>query len=218
MGSTAGCGGDDQAPRSLAPEELERIAAELRRIARLADDDVRSARSMAGPILGAKAVTEVPRLSVRAALLPIEGRRRIFVRLGSPDQNFDVAHELGHEGLIRYGYQGPNEEAYANYIAAALIAPPKAVHNAYAHHGEKLRPLAKLFGLTESSVWLRLAEVRRDERVLIAPGSDELVRVRGLAWPENAVILKWYDGATPLGIAKKRLSDDPKRVGIRRKK
>mgnify|MGYP000529385915 CR=1 FL=1 len=200
----------------MTPDDLERIAADLRRIARKAEDEIVSAKAMAKAITG-HAVEFVPRYPATSALATVYGQRRVFARVGAKDENFNIAHELGHYGLEQLGYEGPDEEAYASYIGAALIAPPKAVTAAYAHHGEKLRPLARLFTLTESSVWLRLAEVRRDDRVLIAPGSTELVRVRGLAWPETPVILRWYDGRPPTGHAKKRLADDPKRVGIRRK-
>lgn len=143
---------------------------------------------------------------------PIErpvSRRAIISNLIHPVVE-RVGRTLGHWLLRRHGYDGADEAA-ADYLGAALIAPRAAFVRAHRVHGDGLDKLADAFGTTETGAALRLGEVLRRPLAVVAP---KTVRVRGpeeWTWPDEATLRRWARNPRP-GLRKAKLGDDPRRV------
>jgi hypothetical protein len=156
----------------LSPEnkELESLARELRRLAGLDGDQVVLAPRIVEGVLGVP-VRVAPTLSTAACLAHENGRFEILIREVTPDTNFDIAHELGHYALKEIGrYVGPEEERYANQIAAILLAPQEVVRHACRAYGRSLRviaPLAQTVRISQTAAHFRLGEVLQDARVVL---------------------------------------------------
>jgi hypothetical protein len=197
--------------------DLEALALETRTRARVDDEDVVRPGVMAVRLLGRDGLHRMPRLSATGMLIPVEGRYRIFVRRNVPDEAFVIAHELGHWSLRNIGYSGPDEERFADYVGAAIMAPPKVVRWAYRRFGESLGEIARVFHATQSMIVLRLAEVLGDERALVSP-RDVRVRSAGrFHWPSASELRAWRDGRTPPGVQRAALRGayDAGRVAFR---
>lgn len=138
---------------------------------------------------------------------------RIYVRRAEPaHMAFAVAHELAHFILQRSGYNEEDEEAAADYLGAALIAPRRAFSLALRDHGLDLPALARAFATTETLVALRYGESTSTPIALVRPG---LVRVRSqpsFVWPDASTLVRWAKERPPPGLAKTRLRDDPRRT------
>jgi hypothetical protein len=143
-----------------------------------------------------------------------DGGWRIRLRSNLPAhrKRFVAAHELAEWWLqAREGYQGDDIEHAANYVGAAIIAPRRAFAAALRHHGRDFPALAASFVASQTTMALREAEILRVPRVIVAPSS---VRVRGpeeLVWPTAATLRSWARDGGP-GLARTRLTDDPRRV------
>lgn len=203
--------------RQLDLFDLEALAQDVRARARVRAPEVIDAITIARRVLGAGRVHRVPGFSTTGMLVPVDGEYRIFVRRHAADENFILAHELGHWALRQARYVGPDEETFANHIGAAIIASPTALRAAYAHHGENLPAIARVFAATQSFVVLRLAEVRRDERALV---SRDAVRIRttgAFTWPAPYEVRRWKDERPPRGVQRAKLRGpyDAGRVAFR---
>lgn len=185
--------------------DLETIAGDTRKRVKLKDDEVVASEVIARKLLGPHAVERIPRFSATGMLAKIRGAYRIILRRNAPDENFTIAHELGHWSLRAIGYDGPDEERYADAIGAAIVASPAATRSAYSHFGEKLPAIAKVFRGTQSFVVLRLAEVLGDERALL---SRDAVRIRSqgaFQWPEADELRAWERTRPPPGVRRAAL-------------
>lgn len=197
--------------------ELERLAGEVRRLAGLSDDDLELAPDIAGRVLGPRGVVfGAPGTPAR-----LDGHV-IIVPPDHPDLNFAVAHELGEWALREIaGYSGPHteRERAANFVGAAILAPRPTVLRAYAYFGERVRTLSRAFALSQTSVVLRLAEVRKDERAVVTRNGHVLLRTHGAFPWANVPIVDVARGAKWRGLAKTRLRGgiDEGRVAIRLK-
>lgn len=196
--------------------ELEGIAEALYREAGCEPSAPESPVAIARKIIGVDAVEIVPPGTLRfttAQLALVNGRWRIFVRRSDPHTMlFSVAHELAHWALRREGYQGDDEERLADYLGACIIAPATAFSRAVRAAGDDMAELSEIFNTTQSLVALRWGERTSTPLALIRPG---LVRVRSqleFVWPEERVIRRWAQGTPPDGLAKTKLTDDPRRV------
>lgn len=200
--------------------ELEFLAAEVRRLAGLTDDDVRPlATTIATTLLGPDGVALDPCLHGPAYLTRREdGGFQIVVRDGLADVRFAIAHELGHYAIreiARARLDSTVEERAANYLAAAILAPAPTMLEAHAHFGEKLRDIARTFGLSQTSTVLRIAEVRGDERAVVTRTGNVLAR--GVTWA-TVPIVDYVRGRTQWrGLAKAALRGgiDDGRVAVR---
>jgi len=190
-------------------DELERLARDLRRIARLTDDEIALAPTIAERVLGVP-VRLAPTMATAACLAEHDGRWRIFLRAVGPDTNFDVAHELAHYALRELaGYRGPDEERFANHVAAAMLAPPKIVRHFRREHGDGLapiRPLARAVVISQTASQLRLGEVLEDERAVVTKTGNVIIRSRGVfPWASVPIVDVARGGARWKGVAKARL-------------
>jgi hypothetical protein len=195
---------------------LEGLAEALYREAGFEPDEPESPVAIARKVIGADAVEIVPPGALRftpAQLALVNGRWRIFVRRSEPQAlTFSVAHELAHWALRREGYQGQDEERLADYLGACLIAPAAAFARAVKAVGDDMAELSEIFGTTQSLVALRWGERTSTPLALVRPG---LVRVRSqleFVWPDERTIRRWAHGTPPKGLAKTKLTDDPRRV------
>lgn len=199
--------------------DLEGLAAELRRLAGLGEDDLVLAPTIAKR-LGVP-IRMAPTLQAAACLAVVDGQFRIYLRGVGSDSNFDVAHELGHYALRSLArYDGPQEERYANYVAAAVLAPPPIVREAHQRYGalKAIRPLAKTTLLSQTAAQLRLGEVIGDERAVVTASGNVLIRTRGaFPWAEVSIIDADDRTFRSLGLAKTTLRGgiDTGRVALR---
>lgn len=172
-------------------QEFESFALEIRKMAGLGDEELTLATRMAARLLGPDAVALDPTMSSAAYLRRVEGGWQIVVNPNAQDLRFNVAHEIGEWALRTVAqFQGSPEarERAANRIAAALLAPAKVVRLATAM-GERLPELADGFGLSQTAMVLRLAEVRGDERAVVTRTGNVILRTQGaFPWAEVPVV------------------------------
>lgn len=170
--------------------EIEALAGEIRRMAGAVDDGPVLATRMATRLLGPDAVALDHRMASAAFLRRTRaGGYQIVVNPAVPDVRFAIAHEIGEwalQTIVRFAGHGAAREQAANRIAAALLAPAPAVLRAHDRLGERLPALADAFGVSQTAVVLRLAEVRGDERAVVTRTGHVIVRTRG-AYPWAAV-------------------------------
>ncbi len=185
--------------------ELESVAEEVRRRAHVASTELPLASEIAVRLLGARGF---------AFGHPAAGARlignRIIVPPNHPDLNFVIGHELGEwalRELVGYRDRGPEKEAAANYIAAAIIAPREAVRAAHKQYGERIAKLARAFVMSQTAMFLRLAEVLSDERAVLTVSGNVLSRgtaLRLVSLREAARYVARYPAKLP-GVARARL-------------
>ena len=173
----------------MKQRDVECLAADARRMAGVATEEIVRAPVLITALLGPRAVAIAPTLRTSACLTTTNGRYLILLREIGPDSNFDLMHEGAHAILRGFvGYTGSDEERTANALAAALLAAPKAVRRWRKRIGEDLRPLASAFGLSQTAMFLRLGEVRGDERAVVTRSGNVLVRTQGaFPWATTAV-------------------------------
>ena len=198
----------------MEPADLEGIAAAILREAGLDGTEQPDVAALAACLLGPDGLSFERGGLTRDAMLDAVGddwviRARIALPLHR--LRFVVCHEIAEWWLsTRERYQGENIENAANYIAAALIAPPAAFRAALRYHGRDFRALAAAFVASETTIALRDAELHRIARVVVAPN----LRVRGpesFVWPAERILRGWAAEGGP-GLARTRLTDDPRRV------
>lgn len=169
----------------IAQEEPwhERLALEVRRRAKLRDDEIALAPTIAERVMGCE-VAIASELAATACLTRTDGAYQILIREVHSDTNFDIAHELAHYALREIEkYRGPDEERYANQIAANIIAPRPIVRAVCRRHGrgvEAIRPLARATRLSQTAAHFRLGEVWHDGRLVVtAMSGNVLIRTTG---------------------------------------
>ncbi len=128
-------------------------------------------------------------------------------RLGDFERRFAVLHELGEWWLGRLAFGGPEREATADGIAAALAAP-RALYRPLAERlGFDPPGLARHFAATQTCLALRYGEVT---------GRPVLVVDRGQAWargdpfvwsPEGGDLFDLARGPLPRSVQRIRLTD-----------
>lgn len=201
--------------------ELELLAREVRRRAGLKDDELELATRIAARVLGPDAIAFDGAMKGAAYLRRTLDGYQIVVNPGARDVRFHVAHELGEwalRALARFDGSELQRERAANYLAAAILAPDSAVRRAHAAHGERIRALASQFGLSQTSVVLRLAEVNGDERAVVTRTGNVLIRTQGaFPWARVPVVDVARGDARWARLAKSRLRGgiDEGRVALR---
>lgn len=192
---------------------------EVRQRAGLDDNDFARATSIARVCLGADGVVLDPALAGPAYLRRRwSGGYQIAIRPDSPDLRFSIAHELGH-WAVRHMAKWPmtivREEAAANYLAAAILAPATTVRRAHRLYGERLAWMAGRFGLSQTAMSLRLAEVLGDERAVVTGTGNVLAR--GACWQALPTVEIARGLVRAPAIARRRLHGgiDAGRVALR---
>ena len=112
---------------------------------------------------------------------------------------------------MRARYDGDDEEAAADYLGAALVAPRRAFASALRALGDDLAELAAVFRSTETAAALRVGEVTGRPLAVVAP---HRVRVRGpesWAWPDESTLRAWARRGR-VGVRRCRLRDDDRRM------
>lgn len=200
--------------------ELEYLAAAVRRLAGLTDKDVQPlATKIAVRLLGEDGIVLDRELRGPAYLrMREDGGYQIVVRAGLPDVRFAIAHELGHYAIREIAQaelDGVAEEHAANFLAAAILAPPHMIRRVHSFYGERLRTIACTFGLSQTSTVLRIAEVIGDERAVVTRTGNVLAR--GDTWA-TVPVLDYARGRTKwCGLAKAKLRGgiDDGRIAVR---
>lgn len=201
--------------------ELESLAREIRRRAGLSEDDLDLATRIAARVLGPDAVALDPKMQGAAYLRRTIDGFQIVVNPGARDVRFHVAHELGEwalKTLARFSGPEVTRERMANYIAGAILAPEGAMRRAHASVGERLRALSNRFGMSQTSVVLRLGEVHGDERAVVTRTGNVLIRTQGaFPWSDVPVVNVARGEVRWIGLAKAQLRGgiDEGRVALR---
>lgn len=169
----------------------------------------RIARLLFGPSVICRDATLVGPYPAASAL--VAGVPRIAIRRTVPldEQQFYVAHELGH--LLLPDQRSETIEAECDYFAAALMAPRPAVFSLHRAFGWNLRAIAEEVVGTQTWAALRLGEALRAPLAAVSPVT---VRVRGpedFAWPEETTIRRWARKPGP-GLRKVAITDRPRRA------
>lgn len=203
--------------------ELELLADEVRKRAGLAENENALATTIAVRLLGPTGVAIDPDLHGVAYLRRrSDGGFQIVVRPGLVDVRFVIAHELGHYALREVAHAelaGAEEERAANYLAAAILAPAESIRRAHRYFGNELRqlrPLAKTFGLSQTSTQLRLGEVLGDERAIVTARNGNIL-TRGQVWATVPVLEVARGSRRTIGILKVTLRGgiDEGRIALR---
>lgn len=207
------------AKASLTGVEIEQLAMEVRRAAGASDEAVVAVVDLVIFWMGPNAIEVVERMIGRAALVTVDGVPRIMAKRGAPDLRFAVAHELGHwvlRFLARVSLDHVEEERAANTFAAALLAPPSLVRRAYEFFGEDLRVASERMHMSQTSMALRLGEVRGDPRAVVTRTGHVFTRNGGTALTRERAA-EAARGKAPRGLAKARLRGgiDEGRVALR---
>lgn len=197
------------------------MARAVRKLARLDEDELENAPEIVERVLGPNTIAIVPALRNHGYLQRRGSDYRILVRPDNPDLNFTIAHELGHWALRELaGFRGApaDEERAANYVGAAILAPPTVVRTAHAIWGERVRRLSRTFGLSQTSMVLRLAEVRLDERAVVTRDGNVIIRTNGaFPWTDVPIVDVALGERRWRGLAKANLRGgiDEGRVALR---
>lgn len=199
----------------VTPDDLERLAREVRSIAGLDNDELLLAPEIAARVLGTVGVV----FGEAGTVARLDGRR-IIVPIDHGDLNFATAHELAEWALRDIAlFRGTHveRERAANYVGAAILAPAEVVRRAHDYFGERLRPLARTFALSQTSAVLRLAEVRRDERAVVTKNGNVLLRTQGTFPWADVPVVEVARGGRWRGLAKARLRGgiDEGRIALR---
>jgi hypothetical protein len=126
-------------------------------------------------------------------------------RLGGPAREFAVLHELGEWWLGRLGFNGPEREATADRIAAALVAPRPLFRPLCERLGFDPPALARHFAATQTCLALRYGEVT---------GRPVLVVDRARAWARGDPFVWSPDGADLFGLARGPLPPTVQRIRL----
>lgn len=191
--------------------DLECCAEELYAMAGLDRDDVVRPSTIARKVLGPSCVIRV-RMLAMGRLSWVDGEAVIAVRKGlsEPIEEHTIGHELGHWILRRNGYAGDYEEACADFIGAALVAP-RIPFAERARQTNDFKQLAFDFAAPETLVALRFGEVLNVPVAVITPRE---VYARGEArWPHKDKI-RGYARNPIAGMRKVRLTDAYRRTAL----
>ncbi len=190
------------------PSEWERLASEMRGRAGLRVHDNERSTVIVVRHLGAAGLRIDRELEGGAYLTQrVDGGYQIVIRPDLPDVRFATIHELSHYGIrVIAGMKLPAdaEERGANYTAAAILAPKEAVLRVYRHFGaelRRLRAIANIFGLSQTAMQLRLAEVLGDERAVVTARNGNVLS-RGLRWRTEPTLALARGRRRSPGVAK----------------
>lgn len=200
--------------------DLEQLAKAIRRRAGLDADDFADAVAITARIVGPTSI--VYDASVGSATYlrrRRDGRFEIVLAPGAPDLRFRLLHETAHVVIDEEQLRLPleEEERAANYIAAAILAPPDLLKRAHGYYGEKLPQIARTFGMSQTATQLRLGEVLGDERAVVTKSGHVLLRTQGTFPWADVPVLAVARGGRWRGLAKAQLRGgiDEGRVAVR---
>lgn len=165
-------------------------------------------------MLGADAIVRIPRLVGQpAALHVIHGRPRIALSAKIPYeyQGFYALHEVGHWLVAEHRMRPDDEEAFADAVAAALLAPKPAFQRVVRAVGFDYSAISDEVVQTETWAALRTAEIYGIPTVVVA----KRLRIRGdetWVWGESEAEIRALSRQDRPGIHKTKLTDDPKRI------
>jgi len=202
--------------------DYEGIAQEVRKRGRVKAGEMVLATRLVPTLLGPEGLAINRRMEGWAYLCRTPNGFQVVANPAAPDIRFHVSHEIGEWSLQVIapfrGTEAQREQA-ANRIAAAILAPAAEVRAAYARFGERIAPMAAHFGLSQTSMVLRVAEVRRDERAVVTRSGNVLLRTHGAFDWDAVPVVDVARGKPWRGLAKARLSGgiDEGRVALRAK-
>jgi hypothetical protein len=196
----------------FSPADLEGEADAVYRLLGLDTSDPVDPVVIAEGLLGVDCVRAVraSALPGAAALVVVNGQRRIYVREKLPDAR--KAHLIGHE--IAHHLLGPGaSESACDYLGAAILAPRRAITLALRCVGMDWAELARIFGSTQTLVALRVSEVDGRPLALVAPSR---VRVRGepWAWPETEAGIRKLAQCAHSAVMCEQLTDERHRFAL----
>jgi IrrE N-terminal-like domain len=150
-----------------------------------------------------------------AKVFTVRGRRRIAIsrKLAAEYSQFYVGHELGHIVFDELGFRDETIEQLCDMFGAAVMAPLPAVRAMLRVFGRDHAALADEVCSTQTWAALRIAEALGTPRAIVTP---KRVYARGpedFVWGPERELRRLARVERP-GIARARLTDDPRRVVI----
>lgn len=201
--------------------EFEGIAAEVRRRAGVRPGELIVITRAAARLLGPDAIAADEEMEIPAYLCRTFDGFQIVANPRSKDLRFHISHELGEwalKTLAHFSGTHTARERAANYIAAAILAPADEVRSIRRARGERIGSMARHFGMSQTAMVLRLAEVQGDERAVVTVSGNVLIRTQGaFPWETVPVVGVARGESRWLGLAKARLRGgiDEGRVALR---
>lgn len=166
--------------------------------------------------LGPDAIERAAQLvGAPARLFTVRGEQRIAVnrRIPVAYQLHAVGHELGHLVLEENGYREDDVESVCDAFGAALLAPMPAVRALLRAFGRDHEAIADEVVSTQTWAALRIAEVLGIPRAVLTP---QRVYARGpetFEWCAEEELRRLAKARSMRpGLARARLTDDPRRV------
>jgi uncharacterized protein DUF955 len=134
-------------------------------------------------------------------------------RLGEPARRFAVLHELGEWWLGRLDVRGPEREATADRIAAALVAPRTLYRPLADRLGFDPPGLSRHFQATQTCLALRYGEVT-GRPVLVVDRAQAWARGDPFVWSADGALFDLARGPLPPSVQRIRLTDCRGRVAL----
>ncbi len=191
----------------------EAEAAAIRREARA--DEAAGVVTLALRLLGAEAL--VLRSRLRQPARYCHETQQIHLRTGltSPGEQYYVAHELAERHLTVGGWRddGSPRDEICDAIAAALVAPRRAVAAALRAVGLAPEPLAAALGTSQTIAVCRVGEVTGRPVAAVLPGRV-IVRGEPIEWGHDDQVRRLARGELPATLERIAITDAPRRVAL----
>lgn len=139
---------------------------------------------------------------------------RVRVGLSTEAARFLFARELAEYWLDELGAQGEGNEALANRIAAALVAPGPVVLDALRRHGRDFAALAAEFGATQTCMARRYSEATGNFLALVTPTRIEAFGAPVVLPPDDELRRLVECDALPPAFERLRLTDRVRRWAL----
>lgn len=148
---------------------------------------------------------------VRTGAVLVRVRRswqiHVHPRLDILATRWAVAHELGHYALhVAGAHDAMTDETSADAIAAALLAPRRAMRLAARKHGPAFVALGDAFDVWPSCCALRWGEVTGEPVALLTPRAPVMVRGEPFVWPPERILRRGAPGLVRAELGARRVA------------
>lgn len=196
--------------------EVEGLATEFYRRLKLSPESPVDTFRLARLLLGPDAIERGTSIVGAAAkLFTVNGKRRIAIsrKVSVEYAQFFVGHELGHIVLDELGYRDDDVETVCDQFGAAVMAPIPSVRAMLRAFGRDHEAIAEEVCSTQTWAALRISEALGIPRAVITPKRIYARGPEAFVWGSEDELRKLARVDRP-GVARARLTDDPKRVVI----
>lgn len=178
-------------------------------------DDDAGPLALAFALLGPSALLVRPRLSEGAVYRAEVDQIWVRRGLGPQAASYLVAHELAERHMVRTGMElsGDDRDAFADAVAARLVAPRRIVRQVLRACGDDHVLVARELRTSQTIALVRLAEETRRPLVAVLPGRL-IVRGSDFAWGDPHSVHRLERGPLPEGVERRHITDARRRWGL----